>query len=385
MKYKQDVAFVNREKELAYLTSFINKRPNEILFFHGPKSSGKTSLLYRFFNRISKQQKLDVKFLNLREVLIVNYKDFLKMFFGLDYSQDKGDIKEILEYNLKVFKVKVEALKGLDSGEIDPFSVMKKEFLKLNGEKIKPVIIIDELQALEHIYMNGQRELITELFNFFVAMTKESHLAHVIISSSDGYFVETVYKESRLKKTASFFKVDYLSKEDVYEWLENLEKYSKITDYRLTRIDIEKIWDTVGGSMWEIQKILTDLFNADMDSVLGEYKEFMRGIIFGYAGINKEKKELFKVIADKNTVDLNDFEGTKAYKEGILEDYLYDMVTNNILYYDPTRAVFCPQGRSTEWGLRLFFDEGQEFDIRRCRRKQLDEQNLHPDISSPSI
>jgi hypothetical protein len=358
MKYKQDVAFVNREKELAYLTSFINKRPNEILFLHGPKSSGKTSLLYRFFDRISKQQKLDVKFLNLREVLIVNYKDFLKMFFGLDYSQNKGDIKEIREYNLKIFKVKVEALKGLDSGEIDPFSVMKKEFLKLNGKKVKPVIIIDELQALDHIYMNGQRELITELFNFFVAMTKESHLAHVIISSSDGYFVETVYKDSRLKKTASFFKVDYFSKEDVYEWLENLEKYSKITDYRLTRIDIEKIWDTVGGSMWEIQKILTDLFNADMDSVLDEYKEFMRGIIFEYAGINKEKKELFKVIADKNRVDLNDFEGTKAYKEGILEDYLYDMVTNNILYYDPTRAVFCPQGRSTEWGLRLFFDEG---------------------------
>ncbi|MFV9691947.1 MAG: hypothetical protein ACNY01_13435, partial [Desulfobacteria bacterium] len=132
----------------------------------------------------------------------------------------------------------------------------------------------------------------------------------------------------------------------------------QITDYRLTRIDIEKIWDTVGGSMWEIQKILTDLFNADIDSVLGEYKEFMRGIVFEYAGINKEKKELFKVIADKNRVDLNDFEGTKAYEEGILEDYLHDMVTNNILYYDPTRAVFSPQGRSTEWGLRLFFDEG---------------------------
>jgi AAA+ ATPase superfamily predicted ATPase len=130
MKYKQDVAFVNREKELAYLTSFINKRPNEILFLHGPKSSGKTSLLYRFFDRISKQQKLDVKFLNLREVLIVNYKDFLKMFFGLDYSQNKGDIKEIREYNLKIFKVKVEALKGLDSGEIDPFFCYEERISK---------------------------------------------------------------------------------------------------------------------------------------------------------------------------------------------------------------------------------------------------------------
>ena len=355
MKYRQDVAFINREKELAYLAGFIDKRPNEILFLHGPKSSGKTTLLYTFFEKVQKEQKLDVKFVNLREILIVDYKDFLKVFFGIDYGQRKEDVKEIREYDLKVFKVKVEVLKGLDAGEIDPFSVMKQELQKLNSRNIKPVIIIDELQALDHIYMNGQRELITELFNFFVAMTKESHLAHVIISSSDGYFVDTVYKDSRLKKTSSFFSVDYLSKEDVYEWLENLERYSKITEYRVTGDDIEKIWDVVGGSMWEIQKILTDLFGEDIDVVLNKYKGFMRGIVFDYAGIDKAKKELLKVIVDKIRVDLNDFEGTRAYEEGTLEGYLRDMVTNNILYYDPTQAVFYPQGRSLEWGLRLFF------------------------------
>ncbi len=355
MKYRQDVAFINREKELAYLASFIDKRPNEILFLHGPKSSGKTTLLYTFFEKVQKEQKLDVKFVNLREILIVDYKDFLKVFFGIDYGQRKEDVKEIREYDLKVFKVKVEVLKGLDAGEIDPFSVMKQELQKLNSKNIKPVIIIDELQALDHIYMNGQRELITELFNFFVAMTKESHLAHVIISSSDGYFVDTVYKDSRLKKTSSFLSVDYLSKEDVYEWLENLERYSKITEYRVTGDDIEKIWDVVGGSMWEIQKILTDLFDSDIDVVLNKYKGFMRGIIFDYAGIDKAKKELLKVIADKIRVDLNDFEGTRAYEDDTLEGYLRDMVTNNILYYDPTQAVFYPQGRSVEWGLRLFF------------------------------
>ena len=356
MKYKQDVAFINREKELAYLANFIDKRPNEILFLHGPKSSGKTTLLYRFFDRIQREQRLDIKLVNLREILIVDYKDFLKVFFGIDYGKSKEDVKEIREYDLKIFKVKVEVLKGLDAGVIDPFSVMKLELQKLNTKNIKPIIIIDELQALDHIYMNGQRELITELFNFFVAMTKESHLAHVMISSSDGYFIDTIYKDSRLKKTSSFFKVDYLSKEDVYEWLGNLEEYSQIKDYRLTENDIEKIWDAVGGSMWEIQKILTDLFSEDVDVALSEYKKLMRGIIFDYAGINKEKKELFKVIEAKNIVNLNDFEGTRPYEEGTLEGYLHDMVTNNILYYDPTGAVFYPQGKSMEWGLKLFFE-----------------------------
>jgi AAA+ ATPase superfamily predicted ATPase len=46
--YRQDVAFINRQKELIDLRVFIVKRPSEILFIHGPKSSGKTTLLYKF-------------------------------------------------------------------------------------------------------------------------------------------------------------------------------------------------------------------------------------------------------------------------------------------------------------------------------------------------
>jgi len=357
MKYKQDIAFINRERELAYLGNFIDKRPNEILFLHGPKSSGKTTLLYRFFDRIQREQRLDIKLVNLREILIVDYKDFLKVFFGIDYGHSKEDVKEIREYDLRVFKVKVEVLKGLNSGEIDPFSVMKQEFQKLNSKSIKPVIIIDELQSLDHIYMNGQRELITELFNFFVAMTKESHLAHVMISSSDGYFIDTVYKDSRLKKTSSFFKVDYLSKEHVYEWLENLEKYSKITDYRLTGTDIQNIWDVVGGSMWEIQKILTDLFSEDIGVALSEYKKLMRGIIDDYIGFSSEKETVLRLFADRVVWGRPDLKGQCDLPYVELEEILHNLVSANILYYDPTEAVFYPQGKSMEWGIGLYFNK----------------------------
>ncbi|MBL0699403.1 MAG: hypothetical protein JJV92_00785 [Desulfosarcina sp.] len=65
MKFKQDVAFVNREKELAYMNHFIDKRPNEILFLHGPKSSGKTTLLFRFFDEIQKKTKTGCKICEL--------------------------------------------------------------------------------------------------------------------------------------------------------------------------------------------------------------------------------------------------------------------------------------------------------------------------------
>ena len=62
---------------MEYPANFIDKRPNEILLLHGPKSSEKTTLLYRFFDRIQREQKLDVELVNLREILIADYKDFL--------------------------------------------------------------------------------------------------------------------------------------------------------------------------------------------------------------------------------------------------------------------------------------------------------------------
>jgi len=352
--YNQYVAFINREKELEYLKDYINKEPAEILFLHGPKSSGKTTLLYKFLEEMEKKQKLDVKFLNLRKVLIANYSDFIRIFFGMDYSRTKEDVKEKREYDFKFFKLSVEVLKGMENGELDPFIVMEKEFLKLKKKGIKSVVIIDELQALEDVYLNGgkERALIIELFNFFVAMTKESHLAHIIISSSDGYFINQVYTDSRLKKTSKFYRVDYLKKNDVVEWLSNLEKYSGITDYTLTEEDVEKIWAAVGGSMWEIQEILSELFRAPVDEVIALYLKKIRSTMVDYV-VKPEKRAIEKLL--RRFID-----GDQLPKESIDakdETLLRDMVHHNILYFDPTEAVYYPQGRSYLHGIRLYFEK----------------------------
>ncbi|MGE5343681.1 MAG: ATP-binding protein [Candidatus Omnitrophota bacterium] len=357
--YRQDVAFIDREVELRDLNEFINKRPSEILFIHGPKSSGKTTLLYKFLEQVEHEQNLDVKFLNLREKLIGNYKDFIHIFFGIDYSRTKEDVKEKREYSLfNFFKLSVEVLKGMESGELDPFEIMKREFIKLTEQGIKPVIIIDELQALDSIYIenNRERQLIIALFNFFVAMTKESHLAHIIIASSDGYFLNTVYNDSRLKKTSVFYKVDYLDKPAVMEWLLNLERYSRIKDYRLTAEEAEKIWDTVGGSMWEIQYLLSQLFDHSLSDVLEIYKKKIKGIIDYYIGADEKKENMLRLFLNKEKATIRDFIHGGARREEI-EELLRHMVRNNILYFDPTEAVYYPQGRSYVWGIKAYFED----------------------------
>jgi AAA+ ATPase superfamily predicted ATPase len=351
--YRKRAAFINRKPELRFLKEYIDEEPETILFLHGPKSSGKTTLLYRFFEEVEKHQKLDVKFLNLRKVLVANYSDFIKIFFGVDYSRSKEDVREKREYDLKFFKLSVEVLKGMEAGELDPFVIMEKEFLKLRRKGIKPVIIIDELQAMDEIYMNSGKDrlLIIELFNFFVAMTKESHLAHIIIASSDGYFINRVFIDSRLKKTSDFYKVDYLGKPDVMEWLLNLEKYSGIKGYTLSEEEVDRIWEVVGGSMWEIQNILSRLFQQPLKEVLIFYKQKMLGLITDYIVTKgrKKREQVLKAFVKNDRLMKKDIDEDD-------EEILQHMVRNNILYFDPTEAIYYPQGKSYHHGIRLYFE-----------------------------
>jgi AAA+ ATPase superfamily predicted ATPase len=357
LQYRKDVAFINREEELTFLKGRLNERPESILFIHGPKSSGKTTLLYKFLEQMQKEQKLDIKFMDLREIFTDVYDDFLKAFFQVETG---GEKKEKLASNINIgfFKIDASVEKKILEKRADPFKVMKAEFLDLTRKGIKPVLIIDELQALDKIYLDNdkERQLITALFNFFVAMTKQSHLAHIMIASSDGYFLNTVFIDSKLKKCSDFYKVDYFSREDVMEWLLNLEKYSKIKDYKLTQEDAEKIWDTVGGSMWEIQHILSQLFEQPIDEVLSLYKQKIKGMIEYYIGADMQKEKVLAIFLKKDTVRIREFIH-QGIEVGDVEGLLQDMVRNNILYFDPTQAVYYPQGKSYLWGIRMYFEQ----------------------------
>ena len=371
MIYSKEPAFINRTGELKLLLAWINERPENILFIYGPKSSGKTTLLYKFVRENLSSNAFDIKHFNLRKILIIQYQDFIKAFFEHDYSKEKEDVKEKREYDLKVFKLSVEVLKGLEGKELDPFVVMEQELKKLNARGIRPIIIIDELQALEGIYLNVQRELLKELFNFFVAMTKESHFCHVIIASSDGYFIERIYNDSKLKKTSKFLEVDYLQKNDVYYWLNNLEKESAIKKFTLTPEQIDRTWENFGGSCWEISRFLGDiLMRAENGRVANEAFEDeihktliqMRSLYVDYA-FTRQRQVLLSAIRKAwlkgprftfGDVQVNLQEG--IYEAVPLRDELNNLVRQNFLAYNPVMAEYTIQGRTMELGLAMYIE-----------------------------
>ena len=378
--------FINREQEMRFLQSWVAEEPKNILFIYGPKSSGKTTLLYRFIKENLRQGSYDIKHFNLREIFIEQYQDFIRAFFEHDYSKEKGDVKEKREYDLKVFKLTVETLKGLEAKELDPFVVMKKELLKLNEKGIRPIIVIDELQALEGIYLNGQREILKELFNFFVAMTKESHLCHVIIASSDGYFIERIYNDSKLKKTSDFFELDYLLKSDVLLWLNNLEKESRISKYVLTDEQISRVWETFGGSCWEISRLLGDLQmvaenggvpDGAFDKVLERKLIQTRSMYADYAGLYKHKRRLLReinrAVREKGRFledDVAALVDCGIYEVRTLRDELGELVRQNFLSYNPVTAEFAVQGRSMELGLAMYVEMIEKMESERALREQ---------------
>ena len=373
---KNEPTFINRHRELSYLNDWIAERPGNLLFIYGPKSSGKTTLLMEFHKRTLQQDIYDIKHFNLRELLITSYKDFIRSFFRINYEEAQGNIKTRQEYSLPFFRLSVEVLKGLESTDLDAFVVMKTELQKSAHRGQKPVIIIDELQALESIYMNGQRELLKELFNFFVALTKERHLCHVIIASSDGYFIERIYNDSKLKKTSTFLLVDYLVKEDVEYWLNNLEKESHIQDYDLSAAQKTAIWETFGGSMWEITRFLGDLImhakdgrvsDAAFDGLIAKQLTAAWAMFENYAD-TADKRALFQAIA-VNVVENAEIGFTrdaiaaklKSHSEWstTLTEQLGELVRQNFLSFDPTTARYQVQGRSMELGL-LRYAKGRQ-------------------------
>ncbi|WP_052507368.1 ATP-binding protein [Desulfonatronovibrio magnus] len=371
MRYIKEPAFVNRQGELDYLNSWIQERPEHILFLYGPKSSGKTTLIYRFIERNLSQKEYEIKHFNLRRLLLVNYESFLRAFFERKNSEQ---VKETRQYDLKVFKLSVETLKGLESKQLDPFIVMKRELEKIARKGKRPLIIIDELQALSEIYFNGGRELLNEMFNFFVAMTKESHLCHVLIASSDGYFIERLYNDSKLRKTSELFEVDYLPKEDIVYWLNNLEKESSITDFTLTSEQIEYVWEHFGGSIWEISTVLGQFLKVcrdgmvpqkEMERVVARYVLQAMSYFEEYAALDTPKTELLREIlknvqfmgyAKESRMGRILEESHFPDKESLQEELHY-LVQQNFLYYNPTRGEYRLQGRSMEIGLEMFLRE----------------------------
>ncbi len=90
MKYKKEPAFINRQSEMAYLRSWIEERPEHILFLYGPKYSGKTTLIQKFVEAELVDQE---RFMNQRNRLIGSLRHNVSSEIGGFYGSTQRNRK----------------------------------------------------------------------------------------------------------------------------------------------------------------------------------------------------------------------------------------------------------------------------------------------------
>ena len=297
------VPLVDREKEERYLLEKIEEKPSNILFVYGPKSSGKTTLLeYIVEEKLQKEsKKYYVNYVNFRRYSIHSYDSFLNVYFQPIEDESKPWIlkaKEKISFKLGNFKGEIsiphEGIKigvswdlynNMKANFIDSFEVFFETIRNIN-KKRKVILIIDEVQELSDIYMNGElqkRYLLTEFFKFLVSLTKETHLAHIIVCTSSSIFIDGIYNNSKLAETSEFYLIDYFDYDIAKEWLE-MEKF--------TEAEIGLIWEYFGGSPYRLKMAIDNKKRGYIEDL----KEFL-------------KREA-NIIADKIGLTIsNDLEG----------------------------------------------------------------------------
>ena len=344
---------IDREKEINFLKDWFEELPKEILWIYWPKSSGKTTLIeYVVENELFedfwalKSVKFWVKYINLRRYLISNYESFIESFLVPKKNVITKKAESLdARISVGVFEIKASVLNEVKNRERDLFNVLIKEIEEIAQDK-RAILIIDEIQTLEDIYVNGKRELLKEFLNFCVSLTKERHLCHVVILTSNTVFVERIYNDAKMKLTSDFKKIGHLEKWKVAEWL-GIEG--------LRDKEIELVWEYLGGCIPLILKMLSYYQRGvNLKEYLEEQKWLAYTEIDEYlAEFGDEEVEYFKEVAQKIVKNgYYSIEGVKKSKR----EFLQKWAEKEILFYDPLELKVTGNSRVYEKGMELLLE-----------------------------
>ncbi len=333
--------FWDREKEKKWLKHYLLTEPNAILFVYGPKSSGKTTLLMKVVEELPKEKFIYYWF-DLREKFITGYESVIELFF-----KKKGWLESFVsavrpKINLGIFELDPEVLSSIRQKETDPFEEMRKRLEEDRAKGLTPVIVFDKLQKLKDIYLNGgnQRPIIKELFNFFVRLTKVLHLSHVIVMTSDTFFIEQVYTDSTLKNTSEFYPVDFFDDKTAKDIL---------ISEGLNERDASYIVEHVGGVPWMMERILsspesTEAIQRFYKDSKGTFQEVL-DLIYEEGWYEEAVKLLREVLE-------NNFKVKKEDKK-----ILKKLVEYELLFYDPINRLVKFQSKLDERAAKELLEE----------------------------
>ena len=344
MGEKEDY-FFDREREQEELTSILSARPSLIYFVYGPINSGKTCLLVRVLKSLPPET---VPFyINLRGRDVSSTGDFLNCLFKVDKKSSFDNIKEYLRELSREGAEAFGKLAGIpiprqifdnifkerDKGN-DAFAYLEDFLGELVDGGQKLVFVLDEIQVIKELANASGRPLLDKLFNFLERMTKEIHLCHCMVATSDSLFVQEIEGNARLQGRCQYFMVDDLEKNLSFDIYEDFGFQNK-----------ELVWEYIGGKFGDMVMLqawlnrgygLNDSLNKMLQGEVRRLRMIEAQIEDSESTGRKWASELLRRFKEKDTVS---FDPKELMKDA------YFWVNQNVLFLDLRTGLLHPQGR----------------------------------------
>ena len=365
--------FFNRENEIKEILHILNKEPDDIYFIYGSMNSGKTTLINHIINN-KLNDNYKVFYINFRTFLISEKRDFIEAIFTtkkegiLEKIMDKSEVINLITKTTKTLTgipiPEVEFNRLFEERINDAFQYLNDILLETKKSGKIPVLIFDvlenfvfqnlcrfapkNLQMIKEITANGQKYLLKELFQFLVSLTKERHLAHCLCLTSDSLFAEYVYNKGELRGRAKYLLVDDFDKETSFKYMDFLAKENNI---KFSNEQKEQIYFTVGGKPKLITKVVSKLYDKNLNEVLeGLLNDEIQKLDMKFEIMDYSKP---KVKIGENIVEIEKEDIIKSLnlfkdryeiskKEIPTSIYVY-LIKENILFLNPRKGTLKPQ------------------------------------------
>ena len=344
-----EVTFHNREPEIKEVMDILSMKPRLITFVYGPINSGKTTLINHLIGQLPDEY---VPFyVNLRGRFITGYEDFLNVLFEIDEGGAIDNVSEYAQSFLKDLKILggipmplnlFEQIFEKKDKSKDMFKYIERFFGEMSKKRV-PVLIIDELQVIGDLKIDGL--LIYKLFNFFVRLTKELHLAHVFVVTSDSLFLEQVYSEAMLSGRCDYLLVADFDYGQTMDFLDG---------YGWGEHEKEIAWHYVGGKPVSLVKLINaKVSGKKIEDVAGRMLTLRTGEI---ETVLKRVNELggeiiiegikYPVSYEKLVGALKSFAACEAIGMNEVDEISKAfLVKKNVLFVDPLTKLIKPQSQ----------------------------------------
>ncbi len=342
----RNIEFHNRERETKEIRAILDNRPTLITFIYGPINSGKTELITHTIKELPDEYV--VFYINLRTKFLSSYDDFIESLFEMEMESDgalkkgKETLAELVSSVTKVAGIPINKAfldyVFKDNKPKNAFSYIIKLFEEVKATGKQPVLILDELQKIGDVKVNGF--LVYELFNFFIDLTKELHLAHVFVVTSDSLFIEQIYNEAMLQGRCRYLLVNDFDKDTTLDFFDM---------YGFDSMEKELAWNCCGGKpvyLVELARVddvgemvakMLKIRTSQVGELLNSLEAY--GVEIEFRG------GLHEVVYDKVVEELSKLKDNADCEYGYITPEISYLVKNNIIFVDPLAMVMKPQSK----------------------------------------